>query len=111
MAISALVAAALASLAPANAVPVGSAQEACTLVKARFTVRSNFPMSRIGSCDFIPTTDSPRGFYVLSLQSTRQCEGICSTLLGWFAVELQSGRVFNWNVGQWELGAELSPER
>lgn len=111
MATSFLLSNALASLALANATPVNSANDACTQAKARFAALDNFPLSRIGSCDVIPAANSPRGLYVLNLQSTRQCEGICSTLLGWFAVERKSGRVFDWKVGEWELGPEVRSRR
>jgi hypothetical protein len=102
-----LAANALASLALANAAPVRSASEACTLAKASFAARDHFPMARIGFCDVIPATEGPRGFYVLTLHSTRRCEGICSRWLGSFAVERSSGRVFLWNVAEWELGVEV----
>lgn len=102
-----LAANAWASLALANAPPVNSAHEACALAKARFAARDHFPVSRIGSCEVTPAADSPRGFYVLTLRSTRRCESICSTWLGSFAVEKLRGRVFDWNVSEWELGAEV----
>ncbi|HYI48825.1 MAG TPA: hypothetical protein VEX35_10215 [Allosphingosinicella sp.] len=102
-----LAANALASLALASAAPVDSAHEACALAKARFSARNHFPTSRIGFCDLAAAADSPRGFHILTLHSTRQCEGICSRWLGSFAVEKSSGRVFDWNVGEWELGAEV----
>ena len=102
-----LAANALASLALANANPVNSASEACTLVKARYSARHHLPTSRIGFCDMVPAADSPRGFYVLTLHSTRRCDYICSSWLGSFAVEGSSGLVFEWNTGEWELGPEV----
>lgn len=105
---SLLVAAVLASSAHANPTPVNGAEEACALVEARFAARNRFPKSRLGFCDVIAAANSPPGFFVLALHSTRKCDGICSTLLGWFAVERSTGRVFDWDVGEWELGAELT---
>lgn len=102
-----LAASVLASVASANATPVRSADEACVLAKARFAARDRFPIARIGFCDVIPATASPRGFYVLTLHSTRRCKGICSRWLGSFAVERSSGRVFDWNVAEWDVGAEI----
>ena len=101
-----LAANALASLALANASPVNSATEACSLVKSRYAALNHFPMSRIGFCDMIRAY-VPRRFYVLILHSTRRCDYICSSWLGSFAVERSSGRVFEWNTGEWELGPEV----
>ena len=98
---------ALASLALANASPVKSASEACTLIQARYAARYHLPMSRIGFCDMIPAADGPRGYYVLILHSTRRCDYICSSWLGSFAVERSSGRVFEWNSGESKLGSEV----
>jgi hypothetical protein len=30
-----------------------------------------------------------------------------STLIGWYAVEKASGRVFEWHVGEWKLGPPI----
>ena len=89
----------------ADSPPVNSEEAACTAVKARVAARDDFPVSRVAFCDF--SMDPPVGFYVLALQSTRRCEGICSRNMGWFAIERSSGRVFEWNVAEWELGAKV----
>ena len=86
-----------------------SEETACTVVKGRVAARGDFSVSRVAFCDF--SMDPPAGFYVLALHSTRRCEGICSTNLGWFAIERSSGRVFEWNVWEWELGAEVRARR
>src|SRR4051794_8896712 len=101
-----LAAIALASAVPAKVRPV-SAKTACTVVKARAAARDHFPGSRITFCDIIAAGDSPRGYYVLALHSRRHCEGICSTNMGWFAVQRSSGRVFDWDVAEDELGPEV----
>ena len=98
---------ALASAAPAEARPVNSADAACTVAKTRVAARDNFPVSRVGFCDIIPAAHSPSGYYVLALHSRRRCDYICSTNMGWFAVEKSSGRVFEWDVGEWLLGPEI----
>src|SRR5688572_14315968 len=91
---------ALASAAPAEARPVNNAEAACRVAKARVGARDRFPVSRVGFCDIIPAAHSPRGYYVLALHSTRRCDYICSTNMGWFAVQKSSGRVFEWDVGE-----------
>lgn len=94
---------------PVSSGPVSSGKTACALAKSRFIARDHFPASRIGSCEVLSPRDSPRGFYVLVLRSNRKCDGICSTLLGWFAVEKATGRVFDWDVAEDRPGVELRP--
>jgi hypothetical protein len=77
------------------------------LVKARFAARANFPLRRIAFCDIISREDSPAGFYILALHSNRRCDGICSTNLGWFAVQRATGRLFEWDVAEQRLGPSL----
>jgi hypothetical protein len=62
--------------------------------------------STIAFCDH---ADSPPGYYVLALHSNRHCEGICSTNMGWFAVQKASGRIFEWDVGEQKLGSPIKP--
>ena len=50
-------------------------------------------------------------YYVLALHSRRDCDGICSTNMGWFAVEKATGRVFNWDVAEWKLGPPIEVHR
>ena len=102
-----LTAAALPASDPADARPTRTVDAACSRAKARFHASSGFPPGRIAFCDFLSRSDSPRGFYVLALHSTRRCDAICSTNLGWFAVERRSGRVYVWNVAEARLGRPL----
>lgn len=95
----------------ANAQPVRTEQAACDLVKARVAAIRQFPARRIAFCDVIPRASSPTGFRVLALHSDRVCEGICSTNLGWFAIEMATGRVFEWDVGDWRLGPSVGTGR
>jgi hypothetical protein len=88
----------------AEAGPVRTERAACELVKARVAATGDFPLSRIAFCDVIPRESSPARYYVLALHSNRRCEGICSTNMGWFAVERATGRVFEWNVAEDRLG-------
>ena len=88
--------------------PVRTEEAACERVKTRFVAVRRFPRSRIAFCDVISRADSPRGFYVLALHSNRRCDGICSTNLGWFAVDRATGRVFEWDVAENRLGPPIS---
>ena len=82
-------------------------KEACERVKVRASTVQHFPMSIFAFCDLIDAVGSPKGFYVLALHSNRQCDGICSTNMGWFAVEKKTGRVFEWDVAEMELGKPI----
>lgn len=106
-----LVALAAAGSAPAHSGPVKTAARACLLVKARYHASTGFPLRRIGFCDTVARSDSPPGFYVLGLHSTRRCPYICSSLLGWFAVRKADGRVFQWDVPSDRLGPPFEHRR
>jgi hypothetical protein len=92
---------------PLHAAPVRTADEACEQVKTGVSFARHFPRSAVMFCDTIDPADDAKGWYVLALHSDRQCDGICSSNMGWFAVEKKTGRVFAWNVGQWTLGQPL----
>ena len=83
---------------PVAAATVTSEQAACDVIKARVAARGRFSVSAIRLCDVIVPEAQPRDYYVLALQSKRQCEGICSTHMGWFAVHRASGRVYEWDI-------------
>ena len=102
---------AFALAAPADGRPVNSDKAACAIAKARVAARDQFPVSRVAFCEVIPVAESPREYYVLALHSGRSCEYICSTNLGWFAVERSSARVFDWDVGDWAVGSEVRSRR
>jgi hypothetical protein len=94
---------------PANAVPVTTAESACTLVKAHVVSRWHIPMRAIAFCDVIPSDSSPHAFYVMALHGKREdCTGICSTNMGWFAVKKATGQIFEWDVAEQRPGSPLS---
>jgi hypothetical protein len=104
----AVAASGLGSLVSADARSMAGEEMACTVVKALFAASHDVPVSRIAFCGHLTPDANPPGFYVLALQSTRKCEEPCSRLLGWFALQRATGRVFEWNVAEWELGQELT---
>jgi hypothetical protein len=94
--------------APVHAAPVETARAACALAKAQVSAQRRISVSRIASCATIRAVDSPRGFYVLALYGWCR-ENICgSTNMGWFAVEKASGRVFDWDAGEQEVGRPIA---
>lgn len=94
-----------------NAAVVKTANAACQAVKTQVSAARHFPVSAIAFCDIIREQDSPKAYYVLALHSTRQCEGICSTHMGWFAVQKSTGRVFEWDEAEEKLGASVKARR
>ena len=105
VAASLLAACLLQSPAQVVAAPAITEKAACDLTKARVAARGRFPVSAIAFCDVIVPEAQPKGFYVLALHSTRKCGGICSTHMGWFAVEKATRRVFEWDMDEDKLGA------
>ena len=97
----------LASVSCSRGSPVATAEAACAVATAQVTALRRLPTSHVAYCDQI---DGARaGFYIIGLRA--QClEDLCgSTLMGWFAVEKDSGKVFEVNdVGEWTIGQRVS---
>ena len=108
---SLLAASLLQSPAPVVAAPVATANAACDQTKAFVLARGDFPVSAIAFCDTVSPDSSPKGYYVLALHSRRDCDGICSTNMGWFAVQKATGRVFEWDVAEQKLGPPFKVHR
>ena len=97
--------------APAPAAPVRTAAVACAVAKQRVAAEYHRTLASIPRCDPLRAGDSPPGYYVLALRGWCREEICGSVLIGWFAVEKRTGRVFAWDVGEWRLGAPLGPRR
>ncbi|MBU2167546.1 MAG: hypothetical protein KKF88_06895 [Alphaproteobacteria bacterium] len=91
-------------------VAVATAEAACTVATARVTAERNLPTAHVALCDPVSEADSPDGYYVLGLRAHCREELCGSTLMGWFAVEAASGAVFEWNVAEGQVGAEVAGE-
>jgi hypothetical protein len=102
-----ILAAQMTGLTNSNRDPVVSSEGACSLASVVVSNRLGIARSRIAGCDVIPADQTPNEFYVLAVHSDRRCEDMCSTNLGWFAVHKESGRVFDWDVAEWKLGAPV----
>jgi hypothetical protein len=96
-------------LAPsAHAAPVRTGGAACAVATVRVARSLHRPLSRIPFCETLRAVDSPRGFYIVGLRG-RCREEICgSTLIGWYAVQKRTGRVFAWDVGESRAGPPVS---
>ena len=95
--------------AKAEAETITTEKAACDTTTARFAARGHFPVAKVASCDFIVAEAQPNGFYVLALHGPCR-EDICgSTLLGWFAIEKSTGRVFEFDLEDWSPKKLVGP--
>jgi hypothetical protein len=100
-----------ASLAPCHATPPSglTQQDACTLLQKRISKVRGLPESGpIGMgwfCDFSDLGN--KHWYVIALRSNRQCEGICSNLMGWYAVNRVSGSIHQYDMAELKVGSKL----
>jgi hypothetical protein len=53
-------------------------------------------------CD--ESSDSSSRYAVFGLHSDRWCDYMCSSLVGWYAVERTSRRIFDWDISQAIVG-------
>jgi len=82
---------------------------ACTHLK-RYIAKANAipeagPPGMDWFCEFAPYED--KRWLLVALRSNRKCDGICSNLMGWYAVERSTGSIHDWNMGEYEVGAAL----
>ena len=90
---------------------VSSSDEACELVAKAVIARGDYRAEQIAGCngDLQDDDDSRAGYYILRLNAHCR-EDICgSVLLGWYAIEQSTGRVYEWDVAEWRLGEEVLP--
>jgi hypothetical protein len=82
--------------------------QACLVLKKRMGVHDKVPPSELDKtwfCD-VATWNDPT-WWIIGLHSFRQCDGICSSLRGWFAVNRRTGEVREWDVGEWTVGGPV----
>ena len=85
-------------------------ERACEAIKTAVVARGDYEMSRIAGCDGIVDDDNPDGYRVVRMNGFCREELCGSVLMGWFALEEETGRVFEIDdVGNWTLGEEVVP--
>ena len=87
--------------------PVVSDEDACERAKEAVVDAHLYEMSQIASCEM---SDKPTGqeFYVMRLNGHCR-EDVCgSILLGWYGVERETGRVFDWDIAENRPGGDVS---
>jgi len=95
------------STSSAAASPVRSKASACSAIKNRVSSAHRIQIKIIAFCDVVSLRNSPRGFYIMAIHSNRECDGICSTLMGWYAINRVNGRIFEWSVADQKIGPEV----
>ena len=85
---------------------------ACKLLQKRKAKEHSMPESGpVGMgwfCDFGSFGD-PRDsqWFLIALRSNRVCDGICSNLMGWFAINRGLGTIHSFDVGEQEVGPPI----
>ncbi len=74
-----------------------SEAEACDAVKGAVVSTGRFEADVINNCDFGSSDEAP-AYYVLRLNAHCREELCGSVLLGWYGVERDTGRVFDWDI-------------
>lgn len=85
-----------------------SKERACSILRERVAVHDNVPTAiaqSTWSCYISSNSDAH--WVVIGLHSNRQCEGICSSLLGWYAVDRTTGTVHGFDVAEMEVGPPI----
>jgi hypothetical protein len=84
---------------------------ACTRLKQVVSTLEGIPQSGPTGlgwyCDF--STIQAQASYVIALRSNRTCDGACSDLMGWYAVDWTDGSVHDFDLANMEVGALVGP--
>jgi len=89
--------------------------EACVVVKKHVAIEASLPETGPPGmgwfCDFSGFRDSrDERWFLIALRSNRPCDGICSNLMGWYAVERTTGSLHDFDMGENEIGREINKE-
>lgn len=87
---------------------------ACILLKKRISQLDSLPETGpVGMgwfCDFANFQDKrDEQWFLIALRSNRVCDGICSNLMGWYAVDRHNGSIHDADMGKFAVGAEVTP--
>jgi hypothetical protein len=90
--------------APQHSITKGSACARLKKVVAKLDgIPESGPVGMGWFCDF--STYQEGTTYVIALRSNRKCDGICSNLMGWYAVDWTDGSIHDFDVANMEVGA------
>ena len=90
-----------------------SQEAACVRLKKAVAKLGGIPESGpVGLGWFCEFSTAPADTaYIIALRSNRKCDGICSKLRGWYAVDWDDGSVYDFDVADMKLGASLGASR
>ena len=92
---------------PAEERQASSDNAVCELITAAVVARGEYREPQVAGCDTM--SEKPGGYLVTRLNGHCR-EPVCgSVLLGWYAVQRDTGRVFEWNMAEDALGPEIVP--
>jgi hypothetical protein len=77
-----------------------------TAVARLSRVPESGPVGLAWFCDF--STIAADTSYVIALRSNRKCDGICSNLMGWYAVDWTNGSVHDFDTAAMKVGRRLN---
>lgn len=85
---------------------------ACALLKKREAKAASIPETGpVGLgwfCDFHAFEDSrDHRWFLIALRSNRQCDGPCSNLMGWFAIDRHNGTIHSFNMAEYAVGPAI----
>ena len=89
-----------------------SDSKACSVLKERIGVHDGVPptaLDKIWFCDIAqdPYEENPPDWWVIRLRSSRQCDGICNNLRGWFAVNRLTNEVREFDTDKQSVGDQI----
>lgn len=91
---------------------VSADAKTCDRLKASLVASGDFEEKNIAGCDGIIDSSNRPGFRIARVNGYCDEEICGSVLMGWFAVEEDTGRVFEVaDVADWKLGSEVTPSR
>lgn len=83
--------------------------EVCETVIDAVSKHGLYQRSQIAGCEIVESAS--QGHRILRLNAHCR-EDVCgSVLLGWYAVEIQTGRVVDWNIAESTAGEEVDIQR
>jgi len=99
----------LTSLFKVSAATPLNERAACATLQSRVSHVMELPRSGPPGegwfCDFSALGDAQ--WFVVALRSHRSCVGTCSNLIGWYAVDRQTGAVHVFDIGDLRVGAPI----
>jgi hypothetical protein len=91
---------------PANDRLASSDEEVCELITAAVVAQGEYRKPQVAGCDAL--SEKPGGYLITRLNGHCR-EPVCgSVLLGWYAVQQETGRIFEWNMGEDAVGREIA---